>query len=346
MRETKEESFGKVGSMSLASLISFLKSKESIIFNAIIALLTVGGQQLFSFFAFSCPCSPTDNLRYGLAFLGVPALLLLIVGIVFNDNTWRLFMGTTYDVSIQERSSQSHLMKYKLICFVLGNIMGRALVAPVTWLAVTLLNGAYYVCAVCEYAGVERYDIFRNMSVRERRRTLAQFPCAQLVLSNFTRVREEVLLELKYQSQVTGWLLVAFVAISFFAVLCVARCCSPLTYLHLRYWTSYINNEQTLFEQAVDQHSRLFALENIKKFFGFSPGSKKVSEIRIPSRLDWRTISGLDLLKVVNQDYCHYSLLHAWADDDIGDGKTIPIDLEQAPIEPLTAPVPPISSTS
>lgn len=190
--------------MTLASIISFLKSKESIVFNAVIALLTVGGQQLFSFFAFSCPCSPTDNLRYGLAFLGVPALLLFIVGVVFNDNTWRLFMGTTYDVSIQEISRQSLLIKYKLLCFVLGNILGRSLVAPMTWLAVTLLNGVYYTCAVSEYANVQRYDIFKAMSVEDRRRTLAQFPCPQLVLSNFTRVREEIVLELKYQSQVSN----------------------------------------------------------------------------------------------------------------------------------------------
>ncbi|XP_073483223.1 calcium homeostasis modulator protein 4 [Aquarana catesbeiana] len=334
--------------MTLASLISFLKSKESIIFNAIIALLTVGGQQLFSFFAFSCPCSPTDNLRYGLAFLGVPALLLFIVGIVFNDNTWRLFMGTTYDVSIREISRQSLLLKYKLLCFVLGNILGRSLVAPITWLAVTLLNGAYYTCAASEYANVQRYDILKVMSVEDRRRTLAQFPCSQLVLSNFTRVREEVVLELKYQSQVSGWLLVAIVALLFFTVLCVGRCCSPLTYLHLRYWTSYVNNEQALFEQAVDQHSKISALENIKKFFGFAPGSTKVSEIRIPSRLDWRAISGLDLIKVVDQDYCHYSLLHAWADEDIADGKMIPIDLEQTTVAapPVPVPVPSISITS
>ncbi|XP_075720359.1 calcium homeostasis modulator protein 4 [Rhinoderma darwinii] len=319
--------------MSLAALISFLKSKESIIFNAVVALLTVGGQQLFSFFAFSCPCSPTENLRYGLAFLGVPALILLIVGFVFNDNTWRLFTGSTYDYSIQERSRQSILMKYKLICFVLGNVTGRSLVAPVTWLVVTLLNGSYYACAASEFANVDHYDIFKNFSADARKFTLAQFPCAQLVPSNFSRIREEVLLELKYQSQVSGWILLAFVAVIFFIILCVARCCSPLTYLHLRYWTSYVNNEQTLFEQAADQHSKVYAMQNIKKFFGFSPGSKNISEIRIPSRTDWRTISGLDLLKVVSEDHCHYSLLHAWADEDPSDGKVIPIDVGQVPVD-------------
>ncbi|XP_056422349.1 calcium homeostasis modulator protein 4 [Hyla sarda] len=315
--------------MSLASLISFLRSKESIIFNALVALLTVGGQQLFSFFAFSCPCSPTENLRYGLAFLGVPALILLIVGFVFNDNTWRLFTGTTYDFSIRDRSSQSLLMKYKLICFVLGSVAGRALVAPVTWLAVTLLNGSYYSCAASSFVNVDRYDILKNLSADVRKFTLAQFPCAQLVSSNLSRVREEVLLELKYQSQVSGWLLIACVAIFFFLAFCVARCCSPLTYLQLNYWTSYTNNEQTLFEQATDQHSKVYAMENIKKFFGFSPGSKNVSEIRIPSSTDWRTISGLDLLRAVNQDYCHYSLLDAWADEEQTDGKVVRIDVGQ-----------------
>ncbi|KAM9317156.1 calcium homeostasis modulator protein 4 [Gastrophryne carolinensis] len=327
--------------MSLASLVSFLKSKESIIFNAIIALLTVGGQQLFSFFAFSCPCSPEANLRYGLAFLGVPALILLIVGLVLNDNTWRLFTGSTYDGSLRQRGGQQLLIKYKLVCFVLGNILGRAVVAPLTWLAVTLLNGSYYACAASQYAGVERFSIFANMSVEQRRRTLAEFPCVLLVPANFTRVRQEVLLELKYQSQVSGWLLVACIAVIFFLVLCIARCCSPLTYLHLKYWTSYVNNEQTLFEQAVDQHSKLYALQNIKKFFGFCPGSGNVSSIRIPSRLDWRTISGLDLLKIVNEDHCHYSLLHAWAEEDLEDGKVIPIDSGKVPLNAVAQSVPP-----
>ncbi|KAM4771693.1 calcium homeostasis modulator protein 4 [Rhinophrynus dorsalis] len=320
--------------MSLAPLISFLKSKESIIFNALVALLTVGGQQLFSFFAFSCPCGTSKNLNYGLAFLGVPALVLLIVGFVFNDNTWRLFTGTSHGSSLQERSRQSITMKYKLICFVLGNIIGRAVVAPITWLAVTLLNGSYYVCALSEYARVNEYDVFKPLSLDERRRILAQFPCADLVPQNFTKVRSEVLLELKYQSQVAGWLLIAAVTVAVFIIMCIARCCSPLTFLHLRYWTSYVNNEQILFEQAADEHSKIYALENIKKFFGFTPGSKNITEIRIPSRWDWRTISGLDLLKVVNEEHCHYSLLHAWSDEEPAEGKLIQVDVETIPRAP------------
>ncbi|KAG9465847.1 calcium homeostasis modulator protein 4 [Eleutherodactylus coqui] len=321
--------------MAIDSVIAFLKGKETFIFNALVALLTLGGQQLFSSFAFSCPCSPGKNVRYGLAFVGVPALILLTVGIVLNDNTWRLFTGSTYDFSVQERSRRSRLMKYKLICFVLGKITSRAVVAPITWLAVTLLNGSYYSCAVSEFANVDRYAIFDNLSADSRKIILAQFPCAQLVASNFSNIREEVLLELKYESQISGWVLIAFVTVFFFITLCIARCCSPLAYLQLRYWTSYVNNEQTLFEQAADQHSKAYAMQNIKKFLGFSPGSKNITEIRIPSRMDWRSISGLDLLKVVSQDHCHYSLLQAWAEENLSEGKFIPIDVGQIPVAQL-----------
>ncbi|XP_053315876.1 calcium homeostasis modulator protein 4 [Spea bombifrons] len=321
--------------MLLDELISFLKSKESILFNGLVALLTVGGQQLFSFFAFSCPCHHTENLNYGLAFLGVPALILLIVGFVFNENTWRLFTGSSHSFNIQERSRQITLIKYKLICFVLGGIIGRALVAPVTWLAVTLLNGSYYACAVSEYANVDRYDFFRNMTVDARRHVLARFPCPQLLPVNLTLVREEVLLELKYQSQVAGWLLIAAVAVTVFISLCLARCCTPLSYLHLWYWTSYIKNEQILFEQAADQHSKIYAMHNIKRFFGFSPGSKNVTDIRIPSRWDWKAVSGLDLLHMVNTEHCNYSLLQEWAEDDPTEGKFIHID--EAPSTDETA---------
>uniref|UniRef100_A0A8C5PLJ7 Calcium homeostasis modulator family member 4 n=1 Tax=Leptobrachium leishanense TaxID=445787 RepID=A0A8C5PLJ7_9ANUR len=324
--------------MNVQGVIRFLKSKESFLFNGFVALMTVGGQQLFSFFAFSCPCHHTQNLNYGLAFLGVPALILLIMGFVFNDNTWRLFTNSANHFSIQEYSRQSILIRYKLICFVLLSIIGRALVAPVTWLAVTLLNGSYYVCALSEFANVEHYDVFRNFSAEARRSTLAQFPCSQLVPANLSKIREEVLLELKYQSQVAGWLLIALVATAVFIVLCIARCCSPLTYLHLWYWTNYVSNEQTLFEEAADQHSKIYAKENIKKFFGFAPGSKHVTDIRIPSRCDWKAISGLDIMQMVDSDHCNYSLLHSWGEHDPEDGKLIHVDVESNPVNEDTNP--------
>ncbi|XP_054827633.1 calcium homeostasis modulator protein 4 [Eublepharis macularius] len=309
--------------MSLTGALTFLKGKEVVVVNAIIAILTIGGQQLFSLFTFCCPCQVMHNLYYGLAFLGVPALILLILGYALNDQTWRLVAGEK--VSAARHSTRNHLLQCKLVSFVFCSITGRALVAPVTWLAVALLNGSYYICAMSEFASVDRYGIFKNTSFAERKQILAAFPCKQLVPSHLRTVKEEVILLLQYQSQVVGWLLIAVVAITVFVSCCLARCLSPLSLLHLQYWNRYIHNEQMLFEQAANQHSKIYAKHHIKKFFGFFPGSEDVSEIRIPSCADWKSISGLDLLTIVDEQHYDYSLLHDWAVEDSVDGKYLKI---------------------
>lgn len=190
---------------------AFLKGKEVVIANAIIAILTIGGQQLFSFFTFSCPCHVGQNLIYGLAFLGVPALILLVVGYALNNQTWRLVTGKRSP--LQAEGTQNQLLQCKLTCFVLCSITGRALVAPVTWLAVTLINGSYYVCAMSEYVSVYYYGANPNVTASDRKKILAAFPCSQLVPPELSRARDEVILLLRYQSQVSN------------SCFCCERCC-------------------------------------------------------------------------------------------------------------------------
>ncbi|NXX41815.1 CAHM4 protein, partial [Tricholaema leucomelas] len=295
--------------------------KEAVLSNAIIAMLTIGGQQLFSFFTFSCPCHVGQNLIYGLAFLGVPALILLIVGYALNNQTWRLVTGKS---SPLQEAKPNKLLQCKLICFVLCSMTGRALVAPVTWLAVTLINGSYYVCAMSEFVSVPYYGA--NVTVNEQKTTLAAFPCSQLVPPELSRARDEVILLLRYQSQVAGWLLIAVVVITVFLSYCLASCLSPLSFLHFRYWINYVHNEQELFDEAIDQHSRLYAMQHVKKFFGFVPGSEKVKAIRIPSLREWRAISGLAFLKRVDEEHYDYSLLHDWALREPATGKYLRTD--------------------
>uniref|UniRef100_A0A8B9PAI3 Calcium homeostasis modulator family member 4 n=1 Tax=Apteryx owenii TaxID=8824 RepID=A0A8B9PAI3_APTOW len=241
--------------------------KEVIIANAIIAILTIGGQQLFSFFMFSCPCHVGQNLIYGLAFLGVPALILLIVGYALNNQTWRLVTGKRSP--LQQEGTRNHLLQCKLTCFVLSSITGRALVAPVTWLAVTLINGSFYVCAVSEYVSMYYFGGNPNITASERRKILAAFPCSQLVPPELSRARDEVILLLRYQSQVSSLFITVFLSY------CLASCFSPLSFLHFRYWTKYVHNEQELFDEAMDQHSRLYAMQHVRKFFGFAPGTRR-----------------------------------------------------------------------
>ncbi|XP_062897664.1 calcium homeostasis modulator protein 4-like [Mobula hypostoma] len=308
--------------MVLSTLLSFLESKRTTILVTLTSLATVAGQQAFSFFAFKCPCKPTMNLYYGVAFSTVPALVLLIIGFSINSLTWKLIM------SLRKGSSLLH-KNCKLICYVLVSIILTSLVAPVTWIAVTLLNGLYYNCAMSEFLPVDSWNVFENMSLHNRKIILARFPCPKVKITgikNINDLRTEGNNILLFQSQVAGWILIACVTIAAFLTICIPRFCSPLSFLHLSYWAQYIENENTLFQETSKKHSRLFALKHIKKFFGFTSKEKEIKKICLPARKDWSMVSGIDMFTKVEDEFCQYSLLHTWADESTPSGQYISVD--------------------
>ncbi|KAM7060622.1 calcium homeostasis modulator protein 5-like isoform 2-T2 [Acridotheres tristis] len=335
------------------TILKFFMNRKTAIGYSFMALLTMGGERVFSLVAFRCPCS-SENFRYGLVFLFSPALVLLVIGYFLNSKTWKLFTGCWVNPrKIFPRGNVCHFF------YVFGQITLNALVAPVMWLSVALLNGTFYECAMsglenpaylhavchrksencieelhkvpCDKSSLpfpESDELKRTLQAHasERSRILATFPCSQLVPPELTRARDEVILLLRYQSQVAGWLLIAVVVITVFLSYCLASCFSPLSFLHFRYWSSYVDNEQELFDEATDQHSRLYAMQNVRKFFGFFPGSENVKEIRIPSLKEWQAISGLAFLKRVDEEHYDYSLLHDWALKERASGKYLRID--------------------
>lgn len=189
------------------------------------------------------------------------------------------------------------------------NITGRALVAPLTWLTVTLLTGTYYECAASEFASVDQYPMFANFTPSKREEMLAGFPCYTSAPSDVIPIRDEVALLHRYQSQMLGWILVVLATIAHLVSKCLARCCSPLTSLQHHYWANHLHNERMLFKQAAEEHSRLLIRHRIKKVFGFIPGSEDVKHIRIPSCQDWREISVPNLLCVGDTSQGPYSFL-------------------------------------
>ncbi|XP_067881710.1 calcium homeostasis modulator protein 4-like [Heterodontus francisci] len=308
--------------MTVSDILSFFKSKQTIILNAVITLITTSGQKAFSFFAFRCPCMPAVNLYYSLAFSAVPAFVLLILGYAINDLTWKLIISFRNSPSLKHNN-------FKLICYVLFSITGRAAVAPITWVAVTLLNGLYYQCAMSEFLSVDSWKVFEKFTLHEKKNILARFPCPKMSIKeikNISEIRNEGNRILLFQSQVAGWILIACVMIIAFLIVCIPRCYSPLSFLHLSYWAQYLENEGSLLQEMVKKHSELYALKHIKKFFGFVPEEKEVKKIRLPSNRDWRMISGINVFTKPQNDPYQYSLLHMWADEATADGQYIPVD--------------------
>ncbi|XP_057596275.1 calcium homeostasis modulator protein 4 [Hippopotamus amphibius kiboko] len=312
-------------SPALNNIVSSLQRSGTLI-NSLIAALTFGGQQLFSSFTFRCPCQVGKNFYYGSAFLVIPALILLVAGFALRSQTWTI--TNAYCCSCIPPPRRISPLERKLACLRFFSITGRALVAPLTWLAVTLLTGTYYECAASELAPVDHYRVFDNLSASKREEILAGFPCRKSASPDMILVRDEVALLHRYQSQMLGWILIILATIAVLVSCSLVRCCSPFTSLQHCYWNNHLRNERELFEQAAAQHSRFLILQRIRKLFGFIPGNEDVRHIRIPSCQDWKEISVPGFLYMGNDMQGHYSFLGDRVDEDNEESKSGGIELK------------------
>ncbi|XP_054424878.1 calcium homeostasis modulator protein 4 [Pteronotus mesoamericanus] len=310
---------------ALNSIVSSLQRSGTLI-NSLIAALTIGGQQLFSSFTFGCPCQVGKNFYYGSAFLIIPALILLVAGYALRNQTWAI--SSEYCCKCTPPQRRIGVLERKLACLRFCSITGRALIAPLTWLAATLMTGTYYECAASEFASVDHYPVFDNINASKREEILAGFPCCKSAPSDMILVRDEVALLHRYQSQMLGWILIILAGVAALVSRCVVRCCSPLTSLQHCYWTNHLHNERELFEQAAEQHSRLLIMQRMKKLFGFIPGNEDVKNIRIPSCQDWKDISVPSLLCLGDDSQGHYNFLGDQEDEANEESRSGGIELK------------------
>ncbi|XP_020644587.3 calcium homeostasis modulator protein 2 [Pogona vitticeps] len=290
----------------------FFKSKDVMIFNGLVALGTVGSQELFSVVAFHCPCSPARNYIYGLAAIGVPALALFVIGIIWNNHTWNLVS------ECHKRGTKNFSAAANFLIF--GSVMGRAAVAPVTWSVISLLRGEAYVCALSEFIDPASLS---NFPAGYGADTMARFPCNDLPV-NVTHFKDEVIRRLKYESQLIGWMLIGAVAVLVFITKCLKHCCSPLSYRQEAYWNQYRSNEAKLFQRTAEIHSKMVAANNVQHFFGFVCLDKEEQELvkefavtNIQPRSQWDDVTGVYIYRE-NNGFPLYSRLHKWAKKMMG----------------------------
>ncbi|XP_065153616.1 calcium homeostasis modulator protein 2.1 [Paramisgurnus dabryanus] len=287
----------------------FFKSKDVVIFNGLIGLGTIASQSVYNIFAFNCPCSPTKNYIYGVTAIGVPALAFFVIGVMLNRNTW--------DVVSECRTRKCRKLSGSAAFALLGTILGRAVVAPVTWSVISLLRGEAYVCAFSEFIEPSTLDNFPPTT--DAPKVMARFPCKDLPVP-LMAFYGEVERRLKYESQLLGWLLVGVFALSIFLLLCLKNCCAALGYQQEAYWSQFRSNEQELFQRTAEVHAKYHAAENVKSFFGFVALENQEKELLtqcggiksvIPS-VEWNRITGVYMYREIN-DTPMYSRLNKWA---------------------------------
>lgn len=177
------------------TVLRFFTDQKATIGYSFMALLTIGGERVFSMVSFQCPCNRNQNFAYGVTFLLGPAAVLLVLGLFFSTRLWRLYTGCCLNpMKLCPRGNCFGCLK------VLTSIFTGACVAPIMWLCVALLNGTFYECAVSGLENTVVVDLFCKNKTIKCREELAHVPCERSTLSSNERM--DLLLMFRAQSQV------------------------------------------------------------------------------------------------------------------------------------------------
>ncbi|KAL4657461.1 protein FAM26F-like [Arapaima gigas] len=281
----------------LKSFLSFVQKQQTSLGFGLVALLTAGSEQIFSAVVFRCPCS-TWNFTYGIVFMLVPALVLLVLGYILSNKTWKLFTGLC--------RRKRKLLRFKYACtvaMVFLQVTSTALVAPVSWIAVALLNGNYFECALTGINSTFYKEHVCAGKAPKCQEELYRFPCGKSSVPDSS----DVLAVIRAESQVLGWLVIACVAVLALLLTCVARCSSPVSFLQLKFWKEYAQKEGSLLESYSAQHATALAERNLNSFFQQTTPNPVVT----PENTAWEKISSLYKFNSKRQ---YYSILHQYVE--------------------------------
>uniref|UniRef100_A0A3P9LKA2 Calcium homeostasis modulator family member 5, tandem duplicate 2 n=1 Tax=Oryzias latipes TaxID=8090 RepID=A0A3P9LKA2_ORYLA len=258
----------------------FLTDQKATIGYGVMALLTVGGERIFSMVSFQCPCNYEQNLAYGLTFLLGPAAVLLVLGILANMKLWRIYTGCC--LNPRKLCPRGNCFG----CFrVLLGILSDACVAPVMWLSVALLNGTFYECAISGMNDKLVVDLFCKNKTMACQKELARVPCSRSKLPSNEQV--ELLLMFRAQSQILGWSIIIIAAFLSLVGTCYKNCRSEVSYLQLTFWRRYLEKERQHFDEFTAEYADKLAKRNLQSFFE----RKKPDAMALPDHTAWEEIS-------------------------------------------------------
>ncbi|XP_061571135.1 calcium homeostasis modulator protein 5-like [Cololabis saira] len=298
-------------------VLQFIINQKTTIGYSFMALLTIGGERIFSVVSFQCPCNHQQNFAYGLTFLLGPAVVLLVLGLFLSSQFWRLYTGCC--LNPQKLCPRGNCCG----CFqVLINIFTGACVPPLMWLSVALLNGTFYECAISGLDENVVVDLFCKNKTLRCREELARVPCDRSKLSNDERM--ELLLMLRAQSQILGWIIIIIAAIVGLIGTCYKNCRSKVSYLQLTFWKRYVEKEKESFDSYTVEYATKLANRNLQSFFE----NKEPAAMSFPNHKAWEEISAYYSFSRSEQYYSTLQRFVERSDRDFSDERRPVLDLE------------------
>ncbi|KAM6329649.1 calcium homeostasis modulator protein 3 [Podargus strigoides] len=256
-------------------IFQYFQSNSESVMNGICGLLVLASVKMYTCFDFSCPCLPRYNMAYGLGIMFVPPIALFLCGLILNRQSL---------VMLEEwRRPQGRRKKdLAVIRYMCSSIMQRAMVAPVVWIIVTLLDGKCLICAFSGSVDPKKFVGFANASLLQVQQLLAKVPCKDDELMRNNTSRKAVSRYLRCWSQALGWSILLILIIAAFLARWLRPCFNQATLLQARHWSNYIDIEQKIFEETCCEHSRLFAHKCILHFFQSMQQEIKLHSFNLP----------------------------------------------------------------
>ncbi|XP_031178720.1 calcium homeostasis modulator protein 5-like [Sander lucioperca] len=298
------------------TVLRFFMNQKSTIGYSFMALMTVGGERIFSVVSFQCPCNHDQNFAYGLTFLLGPAAVLLVLGLLFTGRLWRLYTGCCLNPMklCPHGNCLGHLR-------VLMSIFCGACVAPVMWLSVALLNGTFYECAVSGLDDNLVVDLFCKNKTLACREELARVPCDRSKLSSDERM--ELLLMFRAQSQILGWCVIITAVVGGLLGTCYKNCRSKVSFLQLTFWKRYMEQEKERFDTLAVEYATKLADRNLQSFFE----NKDPAPFPFPNHRAWEEISAYYTFTQSEQCYSTLQRYVERTDRDLPENKPV-LDIE------------------
>ncbi|XP_072293004.1 calcium homeostasis modulator protein 3 [Eucyclogobius newberryi] len=245
----------------LKLVLQYFQSNSESISNGICILLALVSVKLYTSFDFNCPCMPQYNRLYSLGVMVVPPIIFFFLGMLVNRHT-----GVMMDEWLRPEGNRSK--NPAIVKFLFSAMMQRALLAPMVWILVTLLDGKILICALSISVDPSLFSGLPNNTGMDIIHIMAKVPCKEEPIFKNSSFRKAVTRYVRCHSQAIGWSILLF----FIVLGALARIIKPFfddhaRFLQTRYWSNYLDVEQKMFDETCVLHARDFARKCVVQFF-------------------------------------------------------------------------------
>ncbi|KAI5625063.1 calcium homeostasis modulator protein 3, partial [Silurus asotus] len=244
----------------LKVVLQYFQSNSESISNGICAMLALVSVKLYTSFDFNCPCLPQYNKMYALGVMFVPPIILFFLGILVNRHTGVMMEEWTRPPGM--RAKNPAVVKY-----LFSAMMQRAMLAPMVWILVSLLDGKCFVCAFSMSVDPKHFSGFPNDTGLDQIRIMAKVPCKEDSIFKDNAFRKAVSRYVRCYSQAIGWSILLCLIFLGAVARVIKPCFNYATFLQTRYWSNYLDVEAKLFDETCVHHAREFARRCVVQFF-------------------------------------------------------------------------------